>query len=150
MWTSSSFICPAVGDMPQSLPRFLVARCGDPSSWIYSDQKCDGTNNCGDCSDELSPGRGLGTGQAKADWRISEVLLPPLLVYHEELFHPCLNASGDGVLTTTSKVSFWMVILWWGQMRKPGPGGVRQRVHTKPNWDFGLSFPPLLCTSQPP
>nr|XP_025862694.1 low-density lipoprotein receptor class A domain-containing protein 1 isoform X2 [Vulpes vulpes] len=43
------------GDMPQSLPHFLVARCGDPSSWIYSDQKCDGTNNCGDCSDELSP-----------------------------------------------------------------------------------------------
>nr|XP_025862693.1 low-density lipoprotein receptor class A domain-containing protein 1 isoform X1 [Vulpes vulpes] len=42
-------------DMPQSLPHFLVARCGDPSSWIYSDQKCDGTNNCGDCSDELSP-----------------------------------------------------------------------------------------------
>ncbi|XP_012911073.1 low-density lipoprotein receptor class A domain-containing protein 1 isoform X3 [Mustela lutreola] len=42
-------------DMPQSLPSFLVARCGDPSFWIYSDQKCDGTNNCGDCSDELSP-----------------------------------------------------------------------------------------------
>ncbi|XP_017730017.1 PREDICTED: low-density lipoprotein receptor class A domain-containing protein 1 isoform X3 [Rhinopithecus bieti] len=44
-------------DVPQSLPRFLVAHCGDPASWIYSDQKCDGTNNCGDCSDELSPGR---------------------------------------------------------------------------------------------
>uniref|UniRef100_A0A2K6ABT7 Low density lipoprotein receptor class A domain containing 1 n=1 Tax=Mandrillus leucophaeus TaxID=9568 RepID=A0A2K6ABT7_MANLE len=43
------------GDVPQSLPRFLVAHCGDPASWIYSDQKCDGTNNCGDCSDELSP-----------------------------------------------------------------------------------------------
>ncbi|KAM7100040.1 low-density lipoprotein receptor class A domain-containing protein 1 isoform 3-T3 [Molossus nigricans] len=42
-------------DVPQSLPSFLVARCGDPASWIYSDQKCDGTNNCGDCSDELSP-----------------------------------------------------------------------------------------------
>ncbi|KAK2493811.1 hypothetical protein MC885_006803 [Smutsia gigantea] len=41
--------------MPQSLPSFLVAHCGDPASWIYSDQKCDGTNNCGDCSDELSP-----------------------------------------------------------------------------------------------
>ncbi|XP_068394080.1 low-density lipoprotein receptor class A domain-containing protein 1 isoform X3 [Eschrichtius robustus] len=43
------------GDMPQSLPGFLVAHCGDPASWIYSDQKCDGINNCGDCSDELSP-----------------------------------------------------------------------------------------------
>uniref|UniRef100_H0V5K1 Low density lipoprotein receptor class A domain containing 1 n=1 Tax=Cavia porcellus TaxID=10141 RepID=H0V5K1_CAVPO len=42
-------------DVPRSLPSFLVARCGDPASWIYSDQKCDGTNNCGDCSDELSP-----------------------------------------------------------------------------------------------
>ncbi|XP_008563814.1 PREDICTED: low-density lipoprotein receptor class A domain-containing protein 1-like, partial [Galeopterus variegatus] len=42
-------------DVPQSLPSFLVAHCGDPASWIYSDQKCDGTNNCGDCSDELSP-----------------------------------------------------------------------------------------------
>lgn len=57
MWTSPCLICPTVGDMPQNLPSFLVARCGDPSSWIYSDQKCDGANNCGDCSDELSPGR---------------------------------------------------------------------------------------------
>ncbi|KAI5139521.1 Low-Density Lipoprotein Receptor Class A Domain-Containing Protein 1 [Manis pentadactyla] len=43
-------------DTPRSLPGFLVAHCGDPASWIYSDQRCDGTNNCGDCSDELSPG----------------------------------------------------------------------------------------------
>uniref|UniRef100_A0A8D1W9J0 LDLRAD1-like C-terminal domain-containing protein n=1 Tax=Sus scrofa TaxID=9823 RepID=A0A8D1W9J0_PIG len=42
-------------DVPQSLPSFLVAHCGDPAFWIYSDQKCDGLNNCGDCSDELSP-----------------------------------------------------------------------------------------------
>ncbi|XP_059112008.1 low-density lipoprotein receptor class A domain-containing protein 1 isoform X1 [Peromyscus eremicus] len=42
-------------DVPLSLPSFLLAHCGDPASWIYSDQKCDGTNNCGDCSDELSP-----------------------------------------------------------------------------------------------
>ncbi|KAG8518945.1 Low-density lipoprotein receptor class A domain-containing protein 1, partial [Galemys pyrenaicus] len=42
-------------DVPQSLPSFLVAHCGDPVSWIYSDQKCDGTNDCGDCSDERSP-----------------------------------------------------------------------------------------------
>nr|XP_023405158.1 low-density lipoprotein receptor class A domain-containing protein 1 isoform X3 [Loxodonta africana] len=42
------------GDVPQSLPSFLVAHCGDPAFWIYSDQKCDGINSCGDCSDELS------------------------------------------------------------------------------------------------
>ncbi|XP_023405156.2 low-density lipoprotein receptor class A domain-containing protein 1 [Loxodonta africana] len=41
-------------DVPQSLPSFLVAHCGDPAFWIYSDQKCDGINSCGDCSDELS------------------------------------------------------------------------------------------------
>ncbi|XP_006879770.1 PREDICTED: low-density lipoprotein receptor class A domain-containing protein 1 isoform X2 [Elephantulus edwardii] len=41
--------------VPESLPIFLVAHCGNPTSWIYSDQRCDGINNCGDCSDELSP-----------------------------------------------------------------------------------------------
>ncbi|XP_038191083.1 low-density lipoprotein receptor class A domain-containing protein 1 isoform X2 [Arvicola amphibius] len=46
--------CPH-GDVPQSLPNFLLAHCGDSASWIYSDQRCDGINNCGDCSDELSP-----------------------------------------------------------------------------------------------
>lgn len=56
----------SVGDTPRSLPSFLVAHCGDPASWIYSDQRCDGTNNCGDCSDELSPGEGLGPGRAVA------------------------------------------------------------------------------------
>ncbi|XP_006839857.1 PREDICTED: low-density lipoprotein receptor class A domain-containing protein 1 isoform X2 [Chrysochloris asiatica] len=43
------------GAVPQSLPSFLVAHCGNPASWIYSDQRCDGVNNCGDCSDELIP-----------------------------------------------------------------------------------------------
>eukprot|EP00073_Rattus_norvegicus_P047116 XP_017449271.1 PREDICTED: low-density lipoprotein receptor class A domain-containing protein 1 isoform X3 [Rattus norvegicus] len=53
-------------DLPKSLPSFLLTTCGNPDSWIYSDQKCDGTNNCGDCSDELSPGGGwaqVGSGQ---------------------------------------------------------------------------------------
>ncbi|XP_049631430.1 low-density lipoprotein receptor class A domain-containing protein 1 [Suncus etruscus] len=43
------------GNVPHSLPNFLVAPCGDPTSWIYTDQRCDGINNCGDCSDEQSP-----------------------------------------------------------------------------------------------
>ncbi|XP_026637922.1 low-density lipoprotein receptor class A domain-containing protein 1 [Microtus ochrogaster] len=42
-------------DVPRSLPSFLLAHCGDSASWIYSDQRCDRINNCGDCSDELSP-----------------------------------------------------------------------------------------------
>lgn len=69
LWPDGDFLPPhlsSVGDAPQSLPAFLVARCGNPASWIYSDQKCDGTNNCGDCSDELSPGGDLGTGWAGA------------------------------------------------------------------------------------
>lgn len=69
LWPDVNFLLPhlsSVGDVPQSLPSFLVAHCGNPASWIYSDQKCDGTNNCGDCSDELSPGGGLGTGWAGA------------------------------------------------------------------------------------
>lgn len=62
---------PSAGDVPQSLPSFLVAHCGDPTFWIYSDQKCDGLNNCGDCSDELSPGGGLGAGWAgAAGWAV--------------------------------------------------------------------------------
>lgn len=65
LWSEVSLscpICPCIGDVPQSLPSFLLTTCGDPDSWIYSDQKCDGVNNCGDCSDELSPGGGLATG----------------------------------------------------------------------------------------
>ncbi|XP_053511593.1 low-density lipoprotein receptor class A domain-containing protein 1 isoform X2 [Artibeus jamaicensis] len=54
-------------DVPQSLPQFLVARCGDPASWIYSDQRCDGTNHCGDCSDELIPGK-QGQQSTHARW----------------------------------------------------------------------------------
>ncbi|NXU72580.1 LRAD1 protein, partial [Oreotrochilus melanogaster] len=41
------------GDLPHSLPGFLVFRCGHPARWVYADQRCDGMNDCGDCSDEL-------------------------------------------------------------------------------------------------
>ncbi|XP_035188993.1 low-density lipoprotein receptor class A domain-containing protein 1 [Oxyura jamaicensis] len=40
------------GDLPRSLPAFLVFRCGNPAHWVYADKRCDGMNDCGDCSDE--------------------------------------------------------------------------------------------------
>ncbi|XP_057222959.1 low-density lipoprotein receptor class A domain-containing protein 1 [Malurus melanocephalus] len=41
------------GDLPHSLPGFLVFHCSNPKSWVYADQRCNGMNDCGDCSDEL-------------------------------------------------------------------------------------------------
>ncbi|XP_039770574.1 low-density lipoprotein receptor class A domain-containing protein 1 [Ornithorhynchus anatinus] len=42
-------------DPPRSLPGFLLFSCGRPGGWVYADQRCDGVNHCGDCSDELGP-----------------------------------------------------------------------------------------------
>ncbi|NWH67747.1 LRAD1 protein, partial [Geococcyx californianus] len=41
------------GDLPSSLPGYLVFRCSNPTYWIYADQRCNGMNDCGDCSDEM-------------------------------------------------------------------------------------------------
>ncbi|KFW03151.1 Low-density lipoprotein receptor class A domain-containing protein 1, partial [Fulmarus glacialis] len=41
------------GDLPRSLPGYLVFRCSNPAYWVYADQRCNGMNNCGDCSDEM-------------------------------------------------------------------------------------------------
>ncbi|XP_030061803.1 low-density lipoprotein receptor class A domain-containing protein 1 [Microcaecilia unicolor] len=40
-------------DLPNNLPSYLIFRCGDPQNWIFINQKCNGFNNCGDCSDEI-------------------------------------------------------------------------------------------------
>ncbi|XP_043540900.1 low-density lipoprotein receptor class A domain-containing protein 1-like, partial [Chiloscyllium plagiosum] len=40
------------GDLPNSLPRYLVFMCDNQKSWTYMDKMCDGRNHCGDCSDE--------------------------------------------------------------------------------------------------
>ncbi|NWR82666.1 LRAD1 protein, partial [Furnarius figulus] len=40
------------GDLPHSLPGYLVFLCSNHRSWVYADQRCDGMNDCGDCSDE--------------------------------------------------------------------------------------------------
>ncbi|XP_054835675.1 low-density lipoprotein receptor class A domain-containing protein 1-like isoform X2 [Eublepharis macularius] len=40
------------GDLPNSLPGYLIFYCGNPRLWIYADKRCDGINDCGDCSDE--------------------------------------------------------------------------------------------------
>lgn len=41
------------GDLPRSLPAYLVFHCGNPEYWVYADQRCNGMNDCGDCSDEM-------------------------------------------------------------------------------------------------
>ncbi|XP_065131924.1 low-density lipoprotein receptor class A domain-containing protein 1-like [Paramisgurnus dabryanus] len=40
-------------DLPNNLPDNLVFHCGNPHFWIFTDQKCNFINNCGDCSDEI-------------------------------------------------------------------------------------------------
>ncbi|NXW47432.1 LRAD1 protein, partial [Nyctiprogne leucopyga] len=40
------------GDLPHSLPGYLVFRCSNPTHWVYADRRCNGMNDCGDCSDE--------------------------------------------------------------------------------------------------
>ncbi|XP_059583625.1 low-density lipoprotein receptor class A domain-containing protein 1 [Alligator mississippiensis] len=40
-------------DLPNSLPGYLIFRCSYPSYWIYADKRCNGFNDCGDCSDEM-------------------------------------------------------------------------------------------------
>uniref|UniRef100_A0A8C4WKM0 Low density lipoprotein receptor class A domain containing 1 n=1 Tax=Gopherus evgoodei TaxID=1825980 RepID=A0A8C4WKM0_9SAUR len=41
-----------VDDLPSNLPGYLIFRCSNAVYWIYADQKCNGANDCGDCSDE--------------------------------------------------------------------------------------------------
>ncbi|EMP33589.1 Low-density lipoprotein receptor class A domain-containing protein 1 [Chelonia mydas] len=43
---------PTPDDLPGSLPGYLIFRCSNPVYWIYADKKCNGANDCGDCSDE--------------------------------------------------------------------------------------------------
>ncbi|XP_066480706.1 low-density lipoprotein receptor class A domain-containing protein 1 [Tiliqua scincoides] len=40
-------------DIPNSLPGYLIFYCGNGRFWIYADKRCNGFNDCGDCSDEL-------------------------------------------------------------------------------------------------
>ncbi|MEE6495615.1 hypothetical protein FKM82_002097 [Ascaphus truei] len=42
-------------NLPNNLPGYLIFRCGNPRFWVYSNLKCNGINNCGDCSDEAGP-----------------------------------------------------------------------------------------------
>ncbi|XP_042317616.1 low-density lipoprotein receptor class A domain-containing protein 1 [Sceloporus undulatus] len=40
-------------DLPNSLPDYLIFHCSNPRFWIYADKRCNGINDCGDCSDEV-------------------------------------------------------------------------------------------------
>ncbi|XP_034979971.2 low-density lipoprotein receptor class A domain-containing protein 1 [Zootoca vivipara] len=40
-------------DLPNNLPGYLIFYCGNRKVWIYVDKRCNGINDCGDCSDEV-------------------------------------------------------------------------------------------------
>nr|XP_008107618.1 PREDICTED: low-density lipoprotein receptor class A domain-containing protein 1 isoform X1 [Anolis carolinensis] len=40
-------------DLPNNLPGYLIFHCGNPRYWIPADKRCNGINDCGDCSDEV-------------------------------------------------------------------------------------------------
>ncbi|XP_007432786.1 low-density lipoprotein receptor class A domain-containing protein 1 [Python bivittatus] len=42
-------------DLPKNLPGHLIFYCSNHRFWIYADRRCDGFNDCGDCSDEIGP-----------------------------------------------------------------------------------------------
>ncbi|KAL7985056.1 hypothetical protein Chor_003626 [Crotalus horridus] len=44
---------PTPGDLPNSLPGYLIFYCKNRRLWIYADKRCNGFNDCGDCSDEM-------------------------------------------------------------------------------------------------
>lgn len=50
---STGSVSALAGDLPRSLPAYLVFRCGNPAHWVYADKRCNGMNDCGDCSDEM-------------------------------------------------------------------------------------------------
>nr|XP_020655279.1 low-density lipoprotein receptor class A domain-containing protein 1 [Pogona vitticeps] len=39
-------------DLPNNLPEYLIFHCSNPRLWISADKRCNGFNDCGDCSDE--------------------------------------------------------------------------------------------------
>lgn len=47
------------GDLPHSLPGYLVFHCSNPAYWVYADQRCNRMNDCGDCSDEMGSCKSL-------------------------------------------------------------------------------------------
>ena len=54
-----SHVSALAGDLPLSLPGYLVFRCSNPAYWVYADQRCNGMNDCGDCSDEMGSCKSL-------------------------------------------------------------------------------------------
>ncbi|XP_051653504.1 low-density lipoprotein receptor class A domain-containing protein 1 [Manacus candei] len=126
------------GDLPHSLPGYLVFLCSNPRSWIYADQRCNGMNDCGDCSDESGSCKSLFLGnrssQCHTPWlspTSSTKLVSSLVGSQSQGHHQCLFCWGVK--------GFYLC-------KKGGKGSVQQK-------QFSISFacfPSFPVASCPP